>query len=88
MIPALSENLVTKPYRIVVAIEKEPGDRGYLAYSSTLPGCFSNGRTVQEARRNMRAAMRLHIRALTARRRPIPRNDRLVHAEAMTFRMP
>lgn len=81
-------SLAIKSYRIVVAIEKEAGGRRYSAYSPTLPGCFSNGRTVLEARRNMRAAIRLHIRALTARRRPIPRNDRLVHSEAMTFRMP
>jgi hypothetical protein len=41
---------------------------------------------VLEARRNMHAAIRLRIRALTARRQPIPKNDRLVHSEAMTFR--
>lgn len=37
--------------------------------------------------RPRRRAIRLHIRALTARRQPIPRNDRLVHSETMTVRM-
>lgn len=81
------QGLAIKYYRIIVAIEREAGGPGYSAYSPTLPGCFSNGRTVAEARRNMRAAIRLHIRALTARRQPIPRNDRLVHSETMTVRM-
>jgi len=84
----LPRSLAIKSYRIVVAIEKEAAGGGYSAHSPTLPGCFSNGRTVLEARRNMRAAIRLHIRALTALRRPIPRNARIVHLEAMTFRMP
>ena len=84
----LHRSLAIKSYRIVVAIEKEAAGRGYSAYSPTLPGCFSNGRTVQEALRNMRAALRLHIRALMARQQPIPRDNRLVHSEAMTIRMP
>ncbi len=37
--------------------------------------------------RPRRRAIRLHIRALTARGQPIPRNDRLVHSETMTVRM-
>jgi hypothetical protein len=36
----------------------------------------------------MRAAIRLHFPAAMARRRPIPRNDRIVHSETMTFWLP
>ena len=38
-------------------IEKEPEDAGYLAYSPTLPGCFSNGATIEEAKQNIREAV-------------------------------
>jgi predicted RNase H-like HicB family nuclease len=48
-------------------IEKEPEE-----YGPSLPGCFSNGRTVEEARRNMRAAIRQHVGALLAHREPVP----------------
>jgi len=44
-------------YSVIVAIEKEAEDEGYAAYSPTLPGCFSNGKTVEEAKRNIRDAI-------------------------------
>ena len=50
-----------------VIIEKEPEDPGYFAYSPTLPGCFSNGRTIEETKRNMSEAMGLHLAALRER---------------------
>jgi predicted RNase H-like HicB family nuclease len=55
-----------KFYSFQIVIEKEPEDEGYYAYSPTLPGCFSNGRTVEEARRNIREAIDQHLAALLA----------------------
>ena len=54
-------------FTFAIVIEKEPEDEGYLAYSPSLPGCFSNGRTVEEAKRNMREAITQHVTALVAR---------------------
>jgi hypothetical protein len=34
-----------KYYTFEIVVEKEAEDDGYLAYSPTLPGCFSNGKT-------------------------------------------
>ena len=47
-----------------IIIEKEPEDEGHLAYSPSLPGCFSNGPTIEDTRRNIRAAIQQHIAAL------------------------
>lgn len=44
-------------YSFEIVIEKEPEDAGYFAYSPTLPGCFSNGATIEEAKRNIREAV-------------------------------
>jgi len=44
-------------YSFQILIEKEPRDEGYYAYSPTLPGCFSNGKSIEEARRNIREAI-------------------------------
>ena len=53
-------------YHFAVVIEKEAEDEGYSAYSPSLPGCFSNGRTTLEAKRNMREAIQQHVAALLA----------------------
>lgn len=58
-------------YSFQIVIEKEPEDDGYFAYSPTVPGCFSNGKTIEEARRNMREAIKLHMASLRAHGQPI-----------------
>ena len=64
-------------YSFQIVIEKEPEDEGYYAYSPTLPGCFSNGKSLEEARRNIREAIEQHVASLLARTQPIPQDDRL-----------
>jgi predicted RNase H-like HicB family nuclease len=62
-----------KHYTFDAVIEKEPEDEGYLAYSRLLPGCFSNGRTVEEASQNIREAVQLHTASLLAHHQVVPR---------------
>jgi predicted RNase H-like HicB family nuclease len=46
-------------------IEREDDPKsGYSVHCLDLPGCFSNGGTVREARRNMREAMELSLESL------------------------
>ena len=75
-------------YTFEVLIEKEPADEGYSAYSPTLPGCFSSGKTVEEAKRNIREAIQQHIGTLLAHGQPVPQNERLVHVEELTVEIP
>jgi len=77
-----------KYYTFQIVIEKEAEDEGYAAYSPTLPGCFSNGKTIEEAKRNIRDAIRQHIESLEAHGQPIPQNDKLVHVEELTIGIP
>ncbi len=39
-----------KFYTFEIVVEKETENGGYSAYSPTLPGCFSNGKTIEEAK--------------------------------------
>ncbi|MFO1048790.1 MAG: type II toxin-antitoxin system HicB family antitoxin [Geminicoccaceae bacterium] len=55
-----------------IVIEKEPVDEGYLAYSPSLPGCFSNGRTIEDTQRNIRDAITQHVTALLAHGEQVP----------------
>jgi predicted RNase H-like HicB family nuclease len=77
-----------KFFSFEVVVEKEPKDKGYYAYSPTLPGCFSNGRTIEETRRSIRVAIEQHVAALLAHDRKIPQNERLVHVEELTVGVP
>lgn len=49
-------------YRFLVVIEKANGN--YSAYSPDLPGCVATGKTRQDAERNMREAMLMHVECL------------------------
>jgi predicted RNase H-like HicB family nuclease len=71
-----------------IVVEKEPEDPGYLAYSPTLPGCFSNGATIEEASRNMREAIQQHIASLIDHGEFVPQNEHLVHVEELTIGVP
>jgi predicted RNase H-like HicB family nuclease len=75
-------------YSFEILIEKEPEDEGYYAYSPTLPGCFGSGKTIEEAKRNIRLAVSQHIDALLAHGQPIPQHEHLVHVEELTVGIP
>ncbi|NLV46019.1 MAG: type II toxin-antitoxin system HicB family antitoxin [Candidatus Hydrogenedentes bacterium] len=75
-------------YSFEIVIEKEPEDEGYFAYSPTLPGCFSNGATIEEAKRNIREAIQQHVAALEAHGQPIEQKEHLVHVEELTVGVP
>lgn len=75
-------------YAFSIVIEREEGDVGYLAYSPTLPGCFSNGTILEEARRNVREAVQHHVLSLLAHNQPVPQNERLVHVEELIVGIP
>ena len=77
-----------KFYDFEIIIEKEPEDEGYLAYSPSLPGCFSNGPTIEDTRRNIRAAIQQHITALQDHNQSVPQHERLVYVETLSVGVP
>jgi len=77
-----------KFYNFEILIEKESEDEGYTAFSPTLPGCFGNGLTIEEAKRSIRAAVEQHVQALLEHGQSIPQNEKLVHVEELTVGVP
>ncbi|MFQ5861886.1 MAG: type II toxin-antitoxin system HicB family antitoxin [Candidatus Brocadiales bacterium] len=53
-----------------IIIEKANGN--YSAYCPDLPGCVATGLTVEEARRNMKEAIKRHIEGLREDGLPVP----------------
>jgi len=45
---------------------------GYTVLVPTLPGCVSYGSTIEEATRNAREAIELHLENLAAHKEPLP----------------
>jgi predicted RNase H-like HicB family nuclease len=67
------EDMDLKFYSFTIVIEPEESpDEGYYAYSPQLPGCYSNGRTIEETRQNMREAIQQHLGVLLERDEPVP----------------
>jgi predicted RNase H-like HicB family nuclease len=50
-------------YKINIIIEKD--EDGYYAYSPELPGCQSQGDTLEEARENIQEAVELYLETLS-----------------------
>ena len=57
-----------KKYAVII----EEGERNFSAYVPDLPGCITTGRTVDEAERNIREAIELHLEGLREDGEPIP----------------
>lgn len=77
-----------KFYSFQIVIEKEREDEGYFAWSPTIPGCFSNGRTIEEAKRNIREALEQHLSVLVEHAQTVPQHERLVHVEELSIGFP
>ena len=54
-----------------VILEKQE-EGGYAAYVPSLPGCFSQGETVEEAEANIKEAIELYVETLRDLKRPLP----------------
>jgi predicted RNase H-like HicB family nuclease len=49
---------------------------GFVALVPALPGCHTQGETLEEAECNVREAIELYLKSLTAHGEPLPREQR------------
>ena len=64
--------MAKRRYRYTILIVPEEDGRGYYVTVPALPGCFSQGRTIEEATRNAQKGIALHVQALRADGLEIP----------------
>lgn len=57
-------------HRFLIVIEKADGN--YSAYSPDLPGCAATGAVVEEVKKNMQEAIKMHVGGLIEDKLPIP----------------
>jgi predicted RNase H-like HicB family nuclease len=65
--------------RFAIDVLPEEDGEGYYVVVPALPGCFSQGPTVEEAMRNAKKAISLHVRALKRQGEFIPTEERTFH---------
>ena len=62
-------------YTIIIHPAEEGG---YWVEVPTLPGCFSQGESIEEAMKNVKEAIELHIEGLMEEHEPIPIENDLI----------
>ena len=55
-----------------VLLDTDPVEGGYAVTVPALPGCFSQGETVAEARAHTREAITVHVRSMVHHGKPVP----------------
>jgi predicted RNase H-like HicB family nuclease len=63
--------------RFTVIFEKEE-EGGYHIFCPALPGCHTQGETIDEGTRNIREAIQLYIDSLVEDGLPVPEEDILI----------
>lgn len=63
------KNDITFPVEII----REEDGKSYYAVVPNLPGCFSQGKTIEETKRNIAQAIILHLKEMKKSGQKIPR---------------
>jgi antitoxin HicB len=58
--------------RYTIEIRPEEDGAGYFVLVPILPGCFSQGKSIEEAKQNAQKAIALHVKALKRAGEPVP----------------
>lgn len=68
----MSRKAPTVKAKYAVRLAWDPDYEGYVASVVELPGCYSQGKTEEEALANVREAIELHIEGLVLHGDPVP----------------
>ena len=63
-----------------VIYEEAPGE-GYVAFAPSLPGCHTQGDTIEEAEKNIQEAIELYLESLEANGEAIPQEKRILQGK-------
>lgn len=67
-------------YQYSIDVLPEEDGKGFYVVVPALPGCFSQGKTVEEAQKNIAKAIKLHIKMLKKRKRFTLQDGLSLHA--------
>jgi predicted RNase H-like HicB family nuclease len=67
-----SEDEAMHEYRYTIILHPDPEEGGYTVTVPALPGCVTQGETLEEAITMAKDAIRLHVETLIAEGEPVP----------------
>ena len=71
-------------YRFIIVIEADEVG-GYYAFCPSLPGCYSQGETLEDMKANIREAIQCHLESLVKDGEPLPQEpDELIGTVQVT----
>src|SRR5258707_14464539 len=68
-------------YQYTIILHPDPDEGGYTVTVPALPGCVTQGETLEEAIAMAKDAVRLHVEALMSEGEPVPEEHE--HAQAL-----
>ena len=68
---AMKGSRVPQVYRFTIVIEADDAG-GYYAFCPALPGCYSQGDTLEETKAHIREAIQCHLESLLHDGEPVP----------------
>lgn len=91
--PVRQRSMIMKTFKYTILIHPgEAGEKGYWVEVPALPGCFSQGATVEESMENAREAIEGYLESLAKLGEPIPeepeREDAVVSKVQVNLRVP
>ena len=63
---------MVKAYDFTVLLETDDEEGGYVVSCPSLPGCYSQGATINEALENIKEAIQVCLEDIQAQNEPIP----------------
>jgi predicted RNase H-like HicB family nuclease len=75
------EGKAMREYRYTIILDPDPDEGGYTVTVPALPGCVTQGESIEEAIAMAKDAIRLYIESLVADGEPVPQE--LEHPQAI-----
>lgn len=66
-------------------IYEEASEGGYVVRAPALPGCHTQGETIEEAEKNIREAIELYLESLEAHQEEIPQEKRILQGKVEVY---
>ncbi len=74
-----------KEYKYTIILDPDPEEEGYTVTVPALPGCVTQGETIEEAIAMAKDAIRLYIETLIADGEPVPQEHE--HPQAIIVKV-